>query len=98
LSPVDRYLLPLLDGTRDRDALVDALLAVDRQNPIPIERDGSPESGEVERRDTLAELVDELPQRPDRDEAAAGQLTFDFKLLRAGRCLTGQDEGAQEHP
>jgi methyltransferase-like protein len=63
LSPVDRHLLPLLDGTRDRDALVEALLAVDRENPIPLERDGKPVSGEVERRQALTELVDELPQR-----------------------------------
>jgi methyltransferase-like protein/SAM-dependent methyltransferase len=63
LSPVDRHLLPLLDGTRDHDALVDALLAVDREHPIPIERDGGPGSGDAERRDALIELVDELPQR-----------------------------------
>jgi methyltransferase-like protein/predicted O-methyltransferase YrrM len=63
LSPVDRYLLPLLDGTRDRDALVEALLAVDRENPIGIERDGAAVSAEADRRKTLAELVDELPQR-----------------------------------
>lgn len=61
LSPVDRHLLPLLDGTRDRDALLDALVAIDRQNPLPIERDGKPVSGD--RRLALAELVDELPQR-----------------------------------
>ncbi|MBP1822557.1 class I SAM-dependent methyltransferase [Mycobacterium sp. OAE908] len=28
LSPLDRHVLPLLDGTRDRDALIDALLPV----------------------------------------------------------------------
>ena len=27
LSPVDHHLLPLLDGTRDRDALVEELLS-----------------------------------------------------------------------
>jgi methyltransferase-like protein/2-polyprenyl-3-methyl-5-hydroxy-6-metoxy-1,4-benzoquinol methylase len=63
LSPVDRHLLPLLDGTRDRDALVDALLAIDRDNPIPIERDGTQVSGEAEMRNALAEHVDALPQR-----------------------------------
>jgi hypothetical protein len=63
LSPVDRHLLLLLDGTRGRDALVEALLAVDRENPIPVERDGRPVSGEVERREALSELVEELPQR-----------------------------------
>lgn len=61
LSPVDRCLLPLLDGTRDRDALLEALMAIDRENPLPIERDGAPVSGD--RRLALAELVDELPQR-----------------------------------
>jgi methyltransferase-like protein/SAM-dependent methyltransferase len=63
LSPVDRHLLPLLDGTRGRDALVEALLAVDRENPIPVERNGKPVSGEIERREALSTLVDELPQR-----------------------------------
>jgi SAM-dependent methyltransferase/methyltransferase-like protein len=62
LSPVDRQLLPLLDGSRDRDALLAALLAVDRQNPILIERDGNHVSGEAERRDALAEHIDALPQ------------------------------------
>ncbi|HUO39276.1 MAG TPA: hypothetical protein VMU34_16195 [Mycobacterium sp.] len=56
LSPVDRHLLPPLDGTRDRDALVEALLAIDRDNPIPIERDGKQVSGEAERRDVLASI------------------------------------------
>jgi methyltransferase-like protein len=63
LSPADRHLLPLLDGTRDRDALLDALLAVHRENPIPIERDGTPISGDAEMRDALAEQVDALPER-----------------------------------
>jgi SAM-dependent methyltransferase len=58
LSPVDRYLVPLLDGTRDRDALVDALVTIDAENPIDIE-DGDDRS----RRDLLAEQVDTLPQR-----------------------------------
>jgi methyltransferase-like protein len=34
LSPLDRHVLPLLDGTRDRDALLDALLPV-----VSMERD-----------------------------------------------------------
>ncbi|MDT5303364.1 MAG: hypothetical protein QOG79_6617, partial [Mycobacterium sp.] len=40
----------LLDGTRDRDALVEALLAIAREEPIGVERDG------------LAEYIDALPQ------------------------------------
>jgi methyltransferase-like protein/SAM-dependent methyltransferase len=57
LSPADRHLLPLLDGTRDRDALVEALLAVDLEHPIELD------TGEADRRDVLINLVDELPQR-----------------------------------
>jgi methyltransferase-like protein len=63
LSPVDRHLLPLLDGTRDRSALVEALLAIDRENPIRIERDGKQVSGEAELRNALAEHIDATPQR-----------------------------------
>lgn len=50
-SAVDRHLLPLLDGTRDRDALLAALLDIDRENPIGLARE------------ELAEHVDGLPQR-----------------------------------
>jgi methyltransferase-like protein/2-polyprenyl-3-methyl-5-hydroxy-6-metoxy-1,4-benzoquinol methylase len=63
LSPVDRHLLPLLDGTRDRDALLEDLLAVVRDGDVEIERDGTEVSDEAQRRDALAELVDALPQR-----------------------------------
>jgi methyltransferase-like protein/SAM-dependent methyltransferase len=63
LSPVDRHLLPLLDGTRDRDALVDALLAIARGDLIRLQRDGKRISGEAELRDALAEHVDAMPQR-----------------------------------
>jgi methyltransferase-like protein/2-polyprenyl-3-methyl-5-hydroxy-6-metoxy-1,4-benzoquinol methylase len=63
LSPVDRHLLPLLDGTRDRDGLLDALLAADRENPLRIERDGKQVSGHAELRDALAEHIEALPQR-----------------------------------
>jgi hypothetical protein len=50
LSPVDRHLLPLLDGTRDRVALVAALLAIMRVEPIDFGSDG------------LTEYIDALPQ------------------------------------
>jgi methyltransferase-like protein len=72
-SPVDRHLLPLLDGTRDRDALLDALLAIDQESPIELERDGEQPSGETERREVMAEHVDTLPQR-----------LAEMKLLRVG--------------
>jgi methyltransferase-like protein/2-polyprenyl-3-methyl-5-hydroxy-6-metoxy-1,4-benzoquinol methylase len=63
LSPLDRHLLPLLDGTRDRNALLEGLLAINRENPIRIERDGQEVSGEAELRDALAEQIDAMPQR-----------------------------------
>ncbi|MDT5094095.1 MAG: hypothetical protein QOH60_3458 [Mycobacterium sp.] len=63
LSPVESYLLPLLDGTRDRDALVAALVALDRENPIPIEKHGTQVPIDADRRAALAEHVDALPQR-----------------------------------
>lgn len=61
LSPVDRHLLPLLDGTRDRDALLDALLAIDRETPIEIEHEGEKVTGDAERQPALAEHIDALP-------------------------------------
>jgi methyltransferase-like protein/2-polyprenyl-3-methyl-5-hydroxy-6-metoxy-1,4-benzoquinol methylase len=63
LSPVDRYLLPLLDGTRDRDALMDALLALARDGSIFFQRDGKRVDDEVALRDALAEQVDTMPKR-----------------------------------
>ena len=40
LSAADRHLLPLLDGTRDRNALVEELLTLARGDVITFERDG----------------------------------------------------------
>jgi SAM-dependent methyltransferase len=73
LSPVDRHVVPLLDGSRDRDALLEALLAIDREHGIAIERDGEPVSGEDERRQAFADYVDALPEHLE-----------ELKLLRAG--------------
>ena len=47
-SPMDRQLLPLLDGTRDRAALLEALTAI---------------VGDAGRQEELSELVDSLPER-----------------------------------
>lgn len=63
LSPVDSHLLPLLDGTRDRDALVEALLALAREDRIRFERNGERLSEDAELRDAVAEHIDALPQR-----------------------------------
>jgi SAM-dependent methyltransferase/Fe2+ transport system protein FeoA len=51
LSTLDRRVLPLLDGTRDRAALVEAVMAGAGTDVIPIERAAA------------LEYVDELPQR-----------------------------------
>jgi len=63
LSPVDSYLLPLLDGTRDRDALVEALIGIAHEDLIRFERDGKPVSDEAELRDALTGYIDAMPQR-----------------------------------
>ncbi len=63
LSAVDRYLLPLLDGTRDRKALLEALTEIAGERRIPVERDGELVSGEADLRDALREQVDSLPRR-----------------------------------
>ncbi|OBA85138.1 hypothetical protein A5662_00200 [Mycobacteriaceae bacterium 1482268.1] len=73
LSPMDRHVLPLLDGTRDRDALLGALITIDREHEIEIECDGEPVSGEAERRAAFSEYVDALPQHLQ-----------ELKLLRLG--------------
>jgi hypothetical protein len=59
---VDRHLLPLLDGTRDRNALVDALVATFEDEAIPFEHDGELVSGDG-LRDALAESVDDAQRR-----------------------------------
>jgi methyltransferase-like protein len=62
-SPLDRHLLPLLDGTRDRTALVDALMTAADELPLQFGRDGTLSSGEAELREALLDQVDTLPQR-----------------------------------
>jgi methyltransferase-like protein len=63
LSPVDRYLLPLLDGRRDRQALVDAMMDVVRQDLIRIDRDDGQALDEEGIRDVLTQQIDAMPQR-----------------------------------
>ncbi len=73
LSTVDRHLLPLLDGARGRDELLEALLTIARETPFPVESDGEPLSGQQEIRDAFAQHIDALPQR-----------LVEMKLGRAG--------------
>jgi len=63
LPPVDRHLLPLLDGTRDREALVQKLLPLLLKDVIRFYRDGRHVTEEAELRDAAAEYVDATPQR-----------------------------------
>jgi methyltransferase-like protein/2-polyprenyl-3-methyl-5-hydroxy-6-metoxy-1,4-benzoquinol methylase len=63
LSPIDRHLLPLLDGTHDHDALLDAVLAIDSETPISIEVEGEEIPNDAERRQALADYIDALPAR-----------------------------------
>ena len=63
LSPVDRFLVPLLDGTHSRDDLVDAIVVLARQDVIRYERDGRRITDEAELRNAVAEEVDGLPHR-----------------------------------
>jgi methyltransferase-like protein/SAM-dependent methyltransferase len=63
LSPLDRHLLPLLDGTRDRDALVEALTALAREEHIRLEHDGEIATDEAQMRVAAAGQVDAVPQR-----------------------------------
>jgi methyltransferase-like protein len=63
LSPVDRYLLPLLDGRRDRYALLEALLNVVGQGLIRIDIDDGGVPNEEGVRDVLAQWIAALPQR-----------------------------------
>lgn len=63
LSPLDRHLLPLLDGNHDRDALLDAAVDLFRKNVFKIDCDGEELLDEVEARDALAGEIDALPRR-----------------------------------
>jgi SAM-dependent methyltransferase len=63
LSPLDVHLLPLLDGTRGEDALVEELLTIARDGRIRIELDDRRISDEAELRAVLTQYVDALPQR-----------------------------------
>lgn len=63
LSTLDRQLLPLLDGTRDRDALVEALTALARDKHIQFEQGGEIVTEEAQMRVAAAEQVDTLPER-----------------------------------
>ena len=73
LSPLDSHLLPMLDGTRDRVALVDALVEIAVTKVVNIELDGDRVTDESVLREVFGEYVDALPERLE-----------EMKLVRAG--------------
>jgi methyltransferase-like protein/SAM-dependent methyltransferase len=62
LSAVDRQLLPLLDGTRDRDALIEAVLELVRRDVLRYERDGEPLTDTAQLRTVGGDFIDTVPQ------------------------------------
>jgi methyltransferase-like protein/SAM-dependent methyltransferase len=73
LTPLDAHLLPLLDGTRDRGALVEALLTSVRADPIQVDDDDGRVLDDDELLTAVAQYVDATPQR-----------LAELKLLRIG--------------
>jgi SAM-dependent methyltransferase len=63
LSPLDAQVMPLLDGTRDRAALVEEMLAIARSGLIRIELDGTLVTDESDLREVLGQFVDAMPER-----------------------------------
>jgi methyltransferase-like protein/cyclopropane fatty-acyl-phospholipid synthase-like methyltransferase len=63
VAPLDRHLLPLLDGTRDRPALVQALVGRFEQGLLPISRQGMPVTDSATARALLSEALEQqLPR------------------------------------
>jgi methyltransferase-like protein/ubiquinone/menaquinone biosynthesis C-methylase UbiE len=63
LSATDRHLLPLLDGSHNREALISTLLEANRAGFVQFERDGQPLSAEADIRGAAEDHVDTLAQR-----------------------------------
>lgn len=63
LAPFDRYLLPLLDGTRDREELIETMLGYARAEAIGFRRGERSLSDDAELRDVIGEQIDQLPHR-----------------------------------
>jgi methyltransferase-like protein len=68
ISALDAHLLPMLDGTRDGDALVEELMARNRANLLHVELDGKVLSDEAQVRQVFSEHVAALPQRLEQME------------------------------
>lgn len=57
LEEIDRLILPLLDGSRDRDAIVDQLAASVAEGRLNLKSDGQPIRGQEAVREVLASIV-----------------------------------------
>lgn len=58
LNDLDKHLIPLLDGTNDRAALVEKLVAVSRTGSLNVQRDGIPLHDPAEVASALASIID----------------------------------------
>ena len=63
LSAVERWLLPELDGSRDRNALADLLLVHVAEGRVSFLKDGQPVTGEAQLAACALEHVDLMLQR-----------------------------------
>lgn len=82
LSAVDRHLVPLLDGTRSRDDLVEAIFALTRDSVIWFARDDRRLSEDAELRAAAAEHIDGVATR-----------LVAMKLLGSGAGAPAPDDG-----
>ncbi len=78
LAPFDRYLLPLLDGTRSRAELLETMLGYARRHLIGFRRGGRELTGDNELREVIGAQIDGLRGRhpglpltevPDREQS-----------------------------
>ena len=72
LSELDRQLIPLLDGTRDRPAIVDALTAVALGGKLTVRKDDVPLTGKAEVHTALGMILDEALGRLAKMAVLAG--------------------------
>jgi methyltransferase-like protein len=59
LTELDRHLIPMLDGTNDRPALVDKLTAVALSGALTVRKDDVPLTGKAEVHTALGMIIDE---------------------------------------
>lgn len=60
LEPLPHALLPLLDGTRDRAALIEGLLELVRNGSLKVKNNDGPDKAEAELRATFNRIIDQV--------------------------------------